>query len=326
MEEAFSTRKLVEPKELKALNTKSDLRGGLQMASHLSVIAGFGYLHFLAMGTWWVLATGFCLGVTINFLYAAQHELSHWTVFKTKYLNEFFGRLVGFAMLFPRDYDQVMHFAHHRWTQDWERDGELTREPYNLARFLQWMSGTTYWYNRVTGMIRRARGIIIEPYIGTAHQKKVINESRWHLLGYAVIAAISVYFASWAAVTFWLVPMLLTKPVHQLQNTIEHLGLTHNTDILQNTRSTRTNFIMRWLCWQMPYHTAHHSYPSVPFWQLRRLNNLIEAKAGPVHRMGWIEFQIEAIKCLSSKDESQWPSNEVWIVPTGDGRTVKLEA
>ena len=27
----------------------------------------------------------------------------------------------------PRDYDQVMHFAHHRWTQDWERDGELTR-------------------------------------------------------------------------------------------------------------------------------------------------------------------------------------------------------
>ena len=53
MEEAFSTRKLVEPKDLKALNTKSDLRGGLQMASHLATIAGFGYLHFLAMGSWW---------------------------------------------------------------------------------------------------------------------------------------------------------------------------------------------------------------------------------------------------------------------------------
>lgn len=326
MEESFSSRKLIAPKDLKALNTKSDLIGGLQMASHLGVIAGFGYLHYLAMGSWWVLATGFFLGVTINFLYAAQHELSHWTVFRTKWLNEMFGRLIGFAMLFPRDYDQVMHFAHHRWTQDWERDGELTREPYNLRRFLLWMIGTTYWYNRVVGMIRRARGIIIEPYIGAVHQDKIIRESRLHLLGYAMIALASWYFASWAALTFWLVPMLVTKPVHQLQNTIEHLGLTHKTDILENTRSTRTNAIMRWLCWQMPYHTAHHSYPSVPFWQLRKLNDKIESAAGPVHRMGWIEFQIEAIKCLASKDESQWPTNEVWIVPNGRGGSTRLEA
>ena len=43
MEESFSSRKLIAPKDLKALNTKSDLIGGLQMASHLGVIAGFGY-------------------------------------------------------------------------------------------------------------------------------------------------------------------------------------------------------------------------------------------------------------------------------------------
>ena len=39
MEEAFATRKLIQPAELKALNTKSNLRGGLQMASHLGLIA-----------------------------------------------------------------------------------------------------------------------------------------------------------------------------------------------------------------------------------------------------------------------------------------------
>ncbi|MEL7088794.1 MAG: hypothetical protein AAGL98_10200, partial [Planctomycetota bacterium] len=31
----------------------------------------------------------------------------------------------------------------------------------------------------------------------------------------------------------WLLPMLLTKPIHQLQNTIEHLGLSHEPDIMQ---------------------------------------------------------------------------------------------
>jgi len=325
MEETFAARKLIKSAELKALNDKSDLRGGIQMASHLGAIGGLGVLHYHALGSWWVLATGFMLGVAINFLYAAQHELSHWTVFKTKWLNEFFGRFVGFFMLFPRDFDQVMHFAHHRWTQDWERDGELTREPYNVTSFAKWMLGTTYWYNRVAGIIRRARGIIVEPYIGPAHQDKIVLESRLHLLGYAAIAAVSIYLQSWAVVVFWLLPMLLTKPVHQLQNTIEHLGLTHNSDILDNTRSTKTNALMRWLCWQMPYHTAHHSYPSVPFWQLKKLDNLLESRGAEIHRMGWIEFQLEAFRRLASKDESQWPQNEVWITSTPAGKKIKLE-
>ena len=114
--------------------------------------------------------------------------------------------------------------------------------------------------------------------------------------------------------------MIATKPIHQLQNTIDHLGLSHNDDILENTRSTKTNAFMRWLCWQMPYHTAHHVFPSVPFWKLHKLNTKIEALAGSVHRMGWIEFQVEVIKCLAQKDESKWPQNEVWVVPTDGGR------
>ena len=325
MEASFSRRKLLTPAELKQLNQRSDLYGSLQMASHLGAITVTGYLHYLAMGTWWVLATGFGLGVLINFLYAAQHELSHATVFATRKVNEIFGRIIGFAMIFPRDFDQVMHFAHHTYTQNWEKDGELVREPYTLGTYLLWLSGVTYWRNRVLGLIRRARGVIIEPYIRAEEESKIIWESRLHLLGYALIAGVSVWAQSWAALAFWIVPMVLTKPVHQLQNTIEHLGLSHQDDILENTRSTRTNAVMRWLCWQMPYHTAHHVFPSVPFWKLKHLNTKIEDAAGTVHRMGWTEFQIEVIGKLAKKDESQWPMDEVWVVPVKGGR-VRLEA
>ena len=139
------------------------LCGFLQLGSHFGTIAGLGYAHYLVLGSWWVVLTGALLGVAINFLYAGQHELSHWTVFKTKYLNEFFGRVIGFIMLFPRDYDQVMHFAHHRWTQDWERDGELTRSAYTLPSYLIWMSGLSYWRNRVTGMIQIGRAHVRTP-------------------------------------------------------------------------------------------------------------------------------------------------------------------
>ena len=326
MEEVFSRRKIVNATELKYLNERSDLRGWAQLLSHLALIAGLGYAHYMVMGTWWVLLTGFGLGVALNFLYAAQHELSHWTVFKTKGLNEFWGRVIGFFMLFPRDFDLIMHYSHHRFTQNWDKDGELVREPYTLKTFLLWMIGITYWRNRLWGIVRRARGVIIEPYIHSSEEAKVIRESRLHLLAYGLIAAGSVYLQSWAALTFWIAPMILTKPVHQLQNTIEHLGLSHNHDILNNTRSTRTNFFMRWLCWQMPYHTAHHSFPSVPFWKLRELNDKIENACGEVHRMGWIEFQIEAVKRLMAKDEDGYPMDEVWIVPTKNGGRARVES
>lgn len=326
MEASFSRRKLVTPAELKSLNARSNVAGGLQMASHVGAILIVGYFHALAMGTAWVWVTGFFLGVLINFLYAAQHELSHATVFANRKANEVFGRIIGFFMIFPRDFDQVMHFAHHTHTQNWERDGELVREPYTLTTYLLWMSGISYWRNRVFGVIRRARGIIVEPYIRKEEEAKVIRESRIHLGLYVGIILVSIIFQSWAALAFWIIPMVLTKPVHQLQNTIEHLGLSHEDDILENTRSTRTNMMIRWLCWQMPYHTAHHVFPSVPFWKLKHLNAKIEAQAGEVHRMGWIEFQIDVIKKLAQKDESQWPQNEVWVVPAAGGRSRRLEA
>ena len=102
---------------------RSNLWGTGQMVGHVGAILVAGYLHSLALGTGWVWVTGFVLGVLINFLYAAQHELSHATVFANRKANEVFGRLIGLTMIFPRDYDQVMHFAHHTHTQNWEKDG-----------------------------------------------------------------------------------------------------------------------------------------------------------------------------------------------------------
>ena len=326
MEASFSRRTLLTPLELRALTERSDLRGAVQMGSHLGAIVGVGVLHAMAMGTAWVWVTGLALGVLVNFLYAAQHELSHATVFKTRVINEWFGRAIGFVEIFPRDYDQVMHFAHHQYTQNWERDGELVREPYTLTSYLLWLFGLTYWRNRVFGLVRRARGIIVEPFIRREEEAKIIRESRWHLAGYLAIAVLALAMQSWAPLTFWLIPMVLTKPVHQLQNTIEHLGLSHEDDILENTRSTRTNAFFRWLCWQMPYHTAHHTFPAVPFWKLRDLNAKIEGVAGQVHRMGWIEFQIEVIGKLMAKDESQYPMNEVWVIPAAGGRVRRMAA
>ena len=108
------------------------------------------------------------------------------------------------------------------------------------------------------------------------------------------------------------------KPVHQLQNTIEHVGLPHSDNILENTRSTRTNGLMRWLGWQMQYHTAHHAYPIVPFYRLRTLHReMFEGRGAAPPTMTYLGFQWAILKALWAQNEAGYPDERAWI--GGDG-------
>ena len=325
MQDTFVRGKLIEPTILRSLMQRSDLAGAMQALSHFGAIALTGVLLWQTWGTLWAVPVFVAHGVLINFLYAGQHELSHNTPFKTRALNEWVGRLIGFIVIFPRDFDLIMHTAHHKWTQDWERDGELVREPYTLRSYVLWVLGPTYWWTRLTRLSRLSRGIVVEPYIRSDQEATVIREARIHVALYALIALASVILQSWAALILWIAPMMATKIVHQLQNTIEHLGLSHEPSILENTRSTRTNALMRWMCWNMQYHTAHHAFPSVPFHKLRDLNAEMTKGAGkPPHAMGYIEFQIAVIrKLMNGRTEADYPSDEVWI--TSSGQRVPLD-
>jgi fatty acid desaturase len=320
MDEVFARRDLIEPGTLRALSARSDRAGFLQLGSHAGAILGSGWALHATWGTPWAVPVFLVHGVLINFLYAGQHEMSHWTVFRTRWLNAVFGRAIGFVLFYPRDFDQIQHYAHHRHTQDWARDGELGRPPYDRRSYLLWLLGPSYWYTRLARILRFCRGIVIEPYIPPARHADVIREARWHAAGYAAIAALSLLAGSWAAVGYWLAPMLLTKVVHQLQNTIEHLGLPHVPDTLRNTRSTRTGALMRWLCWNMQYHTAHHAFPSVPFHHLPALHGRIfTARGTEPPTMRYLAFQRAVLRALAGhRTEADYPAGATWIASPAD--------
>jgi fatty acid desaturase len=242
-------------------------------------------------------------------------------VFRTGWLNEWVGRIFGFVLFYPRTFDQVQHMAHHRFTQDWARDGELARGRYSLASYLLWLTGVTYWYTRWRRILRFSLGIVTEAYLPAKRHAELIRESRLHLAGYAMIAGASLTLQSAAAVTFWLAPMLAMKWVHQLQNTMEHLGLPHEDNVLINTRSTRTNALMRWLGWQMQYHTAHHAFPGVPFHRLRELNDIIFMSRGaPPPSMTYFGFQAAVLRAFArGKTEADYPDDRTWISDSPHG-------
>ncbi len=327
MDVSFDRRKILTPVRLRELAQRSDWWGWAQALSHFGAIVLTGVMMSQLWDSWLIMPVFIAHGVLINFLYAGQHELSHGTPFQTRKVNEAFGRLIGFLMIYPRDFDQIQHFAHHTHTSDWEKDGELAREPYSLSSYLSWTLGFSYWFTRIARIIRLVRGVVVEPYIRPDQHDKVIFEGRVHFALYALLAIVSVALQSWALILYWIAPMMLTKVVHQMQNTIEHLGLEHSNDIMTNTRSTATNAVMRWMCWQMQYHTAHHMFPSVPFWKLKELNAAIEEGAGPPHKMSYIAFQVQIIRALmGGKTEADYPQHEVWIIPRANGGAMRLPA
>jgi fatty acid desaturase len=319
MDEVFARSGMVDADRLKALSQKSDLHGWTQVVSHFGAIGATGVLLHASLGTLWVVPAFIVHGILINFLYAGEHEFSHATVFKSPGLNEFFGRLIGALVLHPRDFDQIQHFAHHRYTQTWKADGELYRPPYTLRRYLITMTGLWVVRRVPQSIVMSALGKVDAPYVRGKNKDRVVREARGLLALYGAIIVASVALHSWAALLYWFAPLVLTKWGHQTQNLIEHLGMPHNDNIFENTRSTKTNAFMRWLCWNMQYHTAHHAYPVVPFYNLAALHQeAFTANGLKPATLTWSGFHRLVIKALRERPESEQPDDQVWV---GQGLT-----
>jgi len=99
-------------------------------------------------------------------------------------------------------------------------------------------------------------------------------------LGIAVVAAL---IDPWAPVLYWLLPAALAQPLLRLYLNGEHGGVAQAGDSFATARTTLTHPAIRWLAWNMPYHTEHHLYPNVPFHALPRLHARVR---GRLHNVG----------------------------------------
>lgn len=169
--------------------------------------------------------------------------------------------------------------------------------------------------SRVSRLVRLVQGKVIEPYIRDDEKPLVIREARIHVALYAAVVAVSLYFETWAALAYWIAPMLVTKWAYMLQGTIKHLGRPHNDNLFENTRTARTGMLFHWLGWNMQYHTAHHLFPSVPFHRLPALHEAIVAKAGAEPpTMGYFAFQKEVWRKLwRGRERQDYADGSVWI-------------
>jgi fatty acid desaturase len=201
-------------------------------------------------------------------------------------------------MILPAQWDQKFHFAHHRNTQDPAKDPELLG--YGIRNLKDWkisLVGAPFAWGQAQAMAKAAVNVFPAYvwWLSDSERQQMTREARLHLTGYAAILLISVWYHSALALEYWLAPMLLMKIVYQLQNVGEHTGLSYHADTLRCTRTLTGPAPMRWLVWNMSYHAAHHTYPSVPFHLLPQLDREIRQKtdAADATTRGYIQTQID---------------------------------
>ncbi len=277
MDEEVYSNPTVDKRLLKALARRSDAQGLAQLLWHGAMLLASGLLVWRAGGSYWLVPALLGHAVVLVFLFAPLHESIHRTAFRRRWLNDAVAWICGAVLLLPPAYFRAFHFAHHRHTQDPARDPELAGpRPDSLPRYLLQASGLLYWRQRLATVFRHAfTGRASEPFIAAQLRPAIVREARWLLAFYTLLLIGSLLAASSALVTYWLLPVVIGQPVLRLYLMTEHGGCPLVADMLRNSRTTRSNALVRRLAWNMPYHAEHHAYPALPFHALPAAHRLL---------------------------------------------------
>lgn len=273
-------RHVLDISVLRSLSKRSDQQGYLRFGAHFGLMALTGTLVWLCRSHWYLLIPAMIAhGFTIVTMFAPMHECVHKTAFASPILNEIFGWIAGLLSFYNFTYYRYYHTWHHRYTQDAERDPELmTPKPQDMFDYLVEISGLTFWFPRPLTFLRLATGQTkVYPFIPDNARAKIAISAGLQLAVYvAGIVAIAMGYT--APLYLFFLPAILAQPLLRAILLAEHTGCSVDTNGLTNTRTTLASYPVRLLMWNMPFHTEHHLYPSIPFFQLPQAHVEIREK------------------------------------------------
>ena len=284
--------------ELRArLTEKRDAPGFIRLGVHYGLIALVGCWIAIGGAFWPLLLLP--QGVLIVFLFTLLHETTHETPFRSARVNQWIGRLSGAFIVLPYTWFKYFHLAHHRHTHDPERDPELAdAKEDGLAGYLWRVTGVPVWVSHFGVLVRNALGRDPGAFAPASTHGRIVREARVLIAVYGALFAGSLYFGSDALLWAWMLPAILGQPFLRLYLMAEHGRCPHVANMLENTRTTFTTSLVRWVAWNMPYHAEHHALPAAPFHRLPELHDALRPHLR-VTSNGYAAFHKEHVEAIT---------------------------
>ena len=289
--------------ELKALMARSNGPAFRHLGLWVLSLLVTGGLITLTFETWLVWPAMFLHGVILVHHFSLQHECCHYTVFKTRWLNDLFGNICGFIIMLPNRHFRYEHCDHHTHTQVQGDDPELIPLPKTLAGYFWYLSSIPYWRTKFTEIWRHMLGRLTEEerrFIPKEEYKTIFWEARLMIIGYAVILLICAATGWWAPIWYWWLPVVFGEPVMRFIRMTEHVGKPCVREMSDNTRTNYVTRHMQFLCWNMNYHAEHHYASSVPFYALPKLHEKLKTVI-EVEERGYLGAHIDILSQLTGR-------------------------
>ena len=285
---------------------RRDGPGLLRLATQLVLLVctGAATIVLAAAGHPAFVVTTLACGLVLPAFFAVMHEAAHRTAFRSQRLNEIAIWVGSLLMLQVPSFFREFHFEHHRSTQDRGKDPELAAAPdlmdpwpHNLAHYLLLASGQALMLGKIAmslapALLSTSHGWGRFPYVRPDRRRRVSWESR----GFVALLATAAY----GALTIpGALAVLVAWPIAHVALGLflmpEHTGLPHTGTQIERTRTIRSNALVRWWMWNMPYHAEHHAHPAVPFHALGQLHRRLQPELVNV-TPGYAAFHREALR------------------------------
>lgn len=279
-----------------ALHTLGDGPGLWRLAVHAGLIA-LCIAIIVAAATFWYLSLPI-LGIFYAALFMLQHECTHKTPFRSRALNEAVGWIAGLILVQPFIWFRYFHLAHHRHTNDPERDPELlgNGKPATVGAYIFHLSTVGYWGAKIATLWQNALGRCDADYLPARARRRIQREAWVYAVAYAA-AALFTIVVSPILLWIWFIPLIIGLPFLRFYLLAEHGHCPAAADMFENTRTTLTTRLTRFLAWNMPYHAEHHACPAVPFHKLPELHQLCAEHLKSVSD-GYVDFHRRYVRTL----------------------------
>ena len=209
-------------------------------------------------------------GASMHGVCLFTHEGVHGTIHKNILVNNFIGSLSGYIVLQTMAGYRVLHLKHHKYLN-------INGDPGLLKTYVsnKFIIVAMEWGYLLFGYVAFLSVIPYQGFKqGTKKDKVLIIKD---LIFIFLISGLIIKFLplSWL-IHGWLIPMIFVHFMMNVRGMSQHLMLEDHHDPYNGARTIIAHPIVDFFLCNENYHIEHHLYPSIPWYNLKKVHSLIQ--------------------------------------------------
>jgi omega-6 fatty acid desaturase (delta-12 desaturase) len=264
--------------------------------SFVEILITFGPFVLLWAATWLGVYFGYWISLVLAVpaagflvrLFMIQHDCGHGSFFRTRWLNDWIGRVIGVLTLTPYDFWRHTHAVHHASSGNLSRRGIGDIDTLTVREYL-----ALPWWGRLRYRLYRHPFVMfgLGPiYMFMLQHRLPVGLMRdgWRPwlstmltnLAIAIIAAVLIFFIGIKAFLLVHLPIMLLAGAagvwlfyvqHQFEETMwaDETSWNRQDAALHGSSHYDLPGILRWFTANIGVHHVHHLSSGIPFYRLR---------------------------------------------------------